>query len=393
MLGFLSNLRDVKSALSAGMLLLFAGWLLLGDEVARVRPTDETLAGRVAILVDYIGPVATLAVLPFVAYVIGLIVPLHFVGQWIIASRNRRQQENDEDSQGSPLQDFILSQIKRAAREKSVREMLGQLNREVPGFVKMRISYPVWMLLFPRRIRQRIKHLWGRRLVVHALEDHSGDEEAKNDKVTTRDGGAASTVERKEEEMLANIVLLRVRRRRALMAAALAQADSGAYERFDKAQSESDFRAGLCVPLLILTIVTALQIPLDYQTWQESPVLAILWLASGAAAAFGIGWGVVKQLEIRTRAVAAFAVGWGAVGAPGVFGVPWGPVGVLAAGCLAVLVLALWASHKGAEAQAELDNAIILGHIGVLELKVLGTSETLIPNLRTRLWNALRANQ
>lgn len=384
MLGFLSNLRDVKSALSAGMLLLLGGWLLLGGEIARVRPSDETLAGRIAILVDYMGPVATLAVLPFVAYIVALMVPFHFVGQWFIARWDRRRQEKNDDSQGSSLEDFILAQIERAAKRKSMRDMQNLLIREVPGFMKIRFAYPVWIGMFPPRIRRRIRYLWTHKQMVEAVENRpKGGEKREDGSNKALAKHEAWQAERKERRQLAELVLLRVRRRRALMAAALAQADSGAYERFDKAQSESDFRAGLCFPLLILTIVIALQIPLDYLTWQEIPVLAILWLASGAAVAFGVAWGVVKLLGIRMRAVVVFAICWGAVGALGVLGVPWGLVGVLIAGCAAVVVLALWASQKAAEAQDELDNAIILGHIEVLELKVLRTNETPTPSAHT----------
>lgn len=358
MLGFLSNLRDVKSALSAGMLMLFTGWLVLGDEIAKVRPTDDTLVGRLAILVDYIGPVATLAVLPFVAYVIGLAVPLHYVGQWTIARWNSRRKK-DDDLHGSALEDFVRDRIKRAAKDLPVEELGKELIREVPGYPKLRISYPVWTRLFVGKLRRRVRHLWGQRLMRQALQESSTGKEI------------AEVSDREQIKMLTEIVLLRVRGRGALTAAALAQANSGAYERFDKARSESEFRSGICLPLLLLAVIVALQLPFRPLTWVEIPALAILWMVLAAVVLVGGGLGLLKALQIRKRTVGIYVVCWLVIAIIGLIGIPWSQVGVLVVGCLAVLVLVLWALEKDAEAQTELENAIVLGHIDVLELQVL----------------------
>lgn len=53
MLNFLTNLRDMKSSLSSGMVLLFCLWLVFGNEVADVE-SDDSLAGNLRRLAEYL---------------------------------------------------------------------------------------------------------------------------------------------------------------------------------------------------------------------------------------------------------------------------------------------------------------------------------------------------
>ncbi|MCB5294177.1 hypothetical protein [Arthrobacter sp. SO3] len=310
MLGFLSNLRDVKSALSAGMLLLFAVWLLIGEQIAKVAPGD-TLAGKVATLVDYLGPVATLAVITFLAYVVGLIFPFHLLVLAGINRHNRKRAEREGDkTRESRLLDFIQDQVGRAVRKKSVGELTKDLVREIPALTKMGILYPWWIRLSPRFLRSSLERRWNNRVVRQALKSKQPD-----GKEPPQVGSfGAYRAGRTEQKDLASALLRRIHSESALLAVDLGQKDDKAYERFDKARSESEFRSGLCIPLLILTTVTALQLPPD-------------------------------QFLLA--------------------------VGVCGIGLFSVLVLALRAAHKAREAQEEVDSAIVLGRIKVPELQVL----------------------
>lgn len=76
MLGFLTNLRDIKSSLVSGMILLFIIWLVFGNALVKV-PNDDSVTGNLTRLVSYLGTAGTLAVLVFIAYVVGMIATTH----------------------------------------------------------------------------------------------------------------------------------------------------------------------------------------------------------------------------------------------------------------------------------------------------------------------------
>lgn len=311
MLGFLSNLRDVKSALSAGMLLLFAVWLLMGEQIAKVAPGD-TLAGKVATLINYLGPVVTLAVITFVAYVVGLVLPFHRIVLRGINRYNRRRAAREGDkTQESRLLDFIEDLVGRAARQKPLEELYWDLMREIPALAKMKTLTPWWIRYSPPCVRSRLTRRW----IAAALRDASKRKPTAGKEPPRQGTFAARMAERKNQKVLASLLLRRIYSESALLAVDLGQKDDKAYDRFDKARSESEFRSALCIPMLILTIVIALQLPPDE--------------------------------------------------------FPWAALGVLGIGCFAVLVLALRAIHKAQEAQEEVNSAIILGRIKVPELQVL----------------------
>lgn len=336
MLGFLSNLRDVKSALSAGSLLLFAVWLAIGEQIARVAPGD-TLAGKVATLIGYLGPVATLAVLTFVAYVVGLVLPFHSIVLEAINRYNRKTAARDgEKTQESRLLDFIQDQVQQAAKKKPLEELTKDLIREIPALTKMRIRYPWWVRFSPLFLRSRLERRWEKKVIRQALERKQSD-----GKEPLEGSFEAYRAERNGQRVLASMLLRRIYTESALLAVDLGHKDDKAYERFDKARSESEFRAGLCIPLLILTAVIALQL------------------------------------------------------SPSQF--PWGAVGVFGIGCFAVVVLLARAIYKAQEAQEEVNSAIILGRIKVPELQVLqvainveATLNTPPPSLGHRILEALQ---
>lgn len=310
MLGFLSNLRDVKSALSVGMLLLFSVWLLTGEQIVKVVPGD-TLAGKVATLVAYLGPVATIAVITFAAYVVGLVLPFHSIVLGAINRHNRKKAIREGGkTEGSRLLGFIQDEVVRAAREKPLEDLIYDLAREIPGLTRVSFRFPWWIRFSPRCLRPRLESRWKRYILRKARE---------RDQPTRKEPPEGRFEEfrdqRKQQKALSANLFQRIYTESALLAVDLSHKDSNAYERFDKARSESEFRAGLCIPLLLLTAVVALHLP-------------------------------PAQL-------------------------PWGLVAVIGIGCFSVLVLLLRAMHKAREAQEEVNSAIILGRIKVRELQVL----------------------
>jgi hypothetical protein len=85
MLSFLTNLRDMKSSLASGMLLLFCLWLVFGNAIADVE-SDATLAGNLRRLTEYLGSVGTLGIIAFIAYVVGLVSSMDRLG--LLLGRN-----------------------------------------------------------------------------------------------------------------------------------------------------------------------------------------------------------------------------------------------------------------------------------------------------------------
>ncbi len=311
MLGFLSNLRDVKSALSAGMLLLFAIWLLVGDEIARVEAGD-TLTGRVAILIGYLGPVATLALITFAAYVIGLVLSLHSKVLAVINRHNGVEAVLEEDSLGadalqeSRLLNFLKDQVTKAVKKREVDQLAWDLMGEFPGLWRLHFRPKWWTRCLPRWVRRRFTRT-----------KFKPDDLLKDEKSDTEDNQLGPReAKQKMKKQLAYVLFRRIYVESALLAVDLGQKDDQAYERFDKARGESEFRAGLCIPMLVVTGVSV---------WQLACENYPFWMV----------WGM----------------------------------GVL--GLFAVVVLARRAIHKAQEAQEEVNSAIILGHVELPELQVL----------------------
>jgi hypothetical protein len=73
MLGFLTNVRDMKAPLSCGMIILFSLWVTFGNALSKV-PADDSLAGNLRRLAEYLGPTGTLAAVSFAAYIVGVVI-------------------------------------------------------------------------------------------------------------------------------------------------------------------------------------------------------------------------------------------------------------------------------------------------------------------------------
>lgn len=84
MLNLLDGLRDLKAPLASGTVTLFALWLAFANGIADVESGDS-LAGNIRRLAEYLGVPATLGIVAFVAYLLGLVLSLHNVMFSILA--------------------------------------------------------------------------------------------------------------------------------------------------------------------------------------------------------------------------------------------------------------------------------------------------------------------
>jgi hypothetical protein len=241
MLGFLTNLRDVKSSLSSGMLLLFGLWLWFGHQISNVHGGD-TLLGNIARLVAYVGPVPTIAAITFCAYVLGVVLALdarvlNAIYKMALAT------PDFVDSEGR-LRQHVEDLATRASLVRSPRELRNEI---APDGAPTPIRQSIW------------EELWA-----------EGD----------ADGGKARA---KELKALVNDVMRQMYSEIDGLAHQLGKTDEKAYDRFHKARGEAEFRAGLIIPLLFITGVCATRI-----YFEVSPQWWCLVVVGAGAVAAGI---------------------------------------------------------------------------------------------------------
>ncbi|MDQ0032242.1 putative membrane protein [Arthrobacter bambusae] len=75
-INILDGLRDLKAPLSSGLIILFGFWLIFANDIYAAILGDS-IAGDLHRLTDFLGGPATLGLLAFVGYLIGLVLSLH----------------------------------------------------------------------------------------------------------------------------------------------------------------------------------------------------------------------------------------------------------------------------------------------------------------------------
>lgn len=227
MLGFLSNMRDVKGALTAGLMLLFALWVALGNEISRIE-SDDTMLGTIAKLVTYLGPVATLGVVTFCGYLLGLALSfdalvlgtIHSVFRWRYLSQGKR---------GKRFRLYIEGLVEKATRHTHPYLISKQLGDEV-GLKRLTSS--------------EVGFIDG----ASAQGDMQLVEEQMPETLT--DG----------RERLTNELLSRIHENVRFLAV---QLDDKARDRFEKSLGEAEFRASVSIPLVVLGVVCGTRMSIE----------------------------------------------------------------------------------------------------------------------------------
>ncbi|KIS27821.1 hypothetical protein TV39_08775 [Arthrobacter sp. SPG23] len=207
MLGFLANLRDMKTSLSSGMILLLCLWLIFGNNLATI-PADESLAGNLRRLSEYLGVAGTLAVITFGAYLLGMVVTSD---QWFSRIATTMGLKSNTVSE-------VSTDRFRAFLEDIIDHALDRLSPiDVVDLVKAKSADA-----------QRVKHY------------EQGPAMHKAAKVAT-----------------ANHIVDYVLNDLSILAVQLHSAKDKTWEKYDKASTEADFRSGLIGPLIIFGGVLA----------------------------------------------------------------------------------------------------------------------------------------
>lgn len=213
MFGFLANLRDMKSSLTSGMIVLFTLWVIFGNGMADVQ-NDDSMAGNLRRLIEYIGPAGTLGIVTFVAYLVGLVLSLD-------------QRVMKLFFRGSRHSTMPMSLTTSQRLDKKFgTALLGALRKARPDWVLGSISY------FPGRLDPSVTHLSRSEAELRNLAEGSAmDEQIKA---------------YLKDLMLEDMDILAVQ---------LHSKHDKTYDKYDKAKTEADFRASLVIPLGALGLV------------------------------------------------------------------------------------------------------------------------------------------
>lgn len=258
MLSFLTNLRDMKSSLSSGMMLLFTLWLIFGNTVADV-PQGETLAGNIRRLMDYLGPAGSLGLIAFVAYIVGLVLSLDRAVMYLLLERKWKKS-------GPPVLLISVTSYQRLSK-KLTTEIRAALAKAPAAFVlKTTITEA-------DRTRDRI------------IEREMGETEA--------------------EVYLHNHIVTSLIGDLDILAVQLHSKHDKAYDQYDKAKSEASFRAALVFPSLLLAFVLAARLISEDQLG----LALIVGVGIAVAALLLLREASKKQTEANEEIFNAFLVG------------------------------------------------------------------------------------
>lgn len=256
-LGFLANLRDIKASLTSGMILLFTVWIAFADKIVDVEP-GSSVAGNVALLVDYLGPVGTIGVVSFVAYFLGLVLSL----DKLVLGTSRALRAAGENRGLLTASLFILG---------SAAQYLGQTvlntSRMLFGWPRKVAQSSKTPAFRSRRFNEYVRHR-----VSEAFRYGSPDDLIERLSSSTSYSSRASLgaivdfsepqppTPQKLEEIISNYVLDEIRGDLDILALQLGHKRERAYDRFEKARSEAEFRAAIVLPLALLTTVLVIHL-------------------------------------------------------------------------------------------------------------------------------------
>jgi di/tricarboxylate transporter len=252
MLSFLTNLRDMKSSLSSGMILLFGIWVIFGNDLKDIQ-SDDSLAGNLLRLTEYLGPAGTLGVVAFVAYILGLVLSLDRAvlfyavkiagmsrGTGVVMSMTTRQRWDK----------FLNLAIARTLTKASlefVNESIFRASSKQDDEGKNRDG--------ETRLRLKLQRLMGEDMAILGVQLHSKREKA--------------------------------------------------YEKYDKARTEAEFRAAIAIPLCLLGAI------IGHRLIQEGQVTAgmIAFLLAVSTFTILVMKAQHKQQEANEEIINAIIVG------------------------------------------------------------------------------------
>lgn len=249
MLNLLDGLRDLKAPLASGTVTLFALWLAFANGIAAVEP-GNSLVGNVRRLIEYLGVPATLGMVAFIAYLLGLVLPMHKALRYFFDSREHVPGLSLTRGTSTRFRRYVWGLVEdvvdRGVDVRDIYEAIGIKDKD-PGGFKVPIG-----------------------------QDASADRDSEP---ITDSEPLTISVSREAFSALG--------RDMNLLAVQLQTAKEKMYEQYDKAKTEADFRAALVPPLFLVALVAGGRFWLEGLGWLlpvivlgAAPVLAGLIRAS-----------------------------------------------------------------------------------------------------------------
>lgn len=194
------------------MVLLFCVWLVFGNEIADVG-NDDSLTGNFRRLSEYLGPVGTLGAVTFVAYILGLVLSLDRIVMLLAiksARTTRRSGIAMSLTTRQRLDKHLSTPIAKAFKKASPEFVTNSIFSSKDGADEnrsLRDSVPGDLQI---HTRYRLQRLMGEDMDILAVQLHSKREKA--------------------------------------------------YDKYDKARTEAEFRAGIAIPLVILGFILGIRL-------------------------------------------------------------------------------------------------------------------------------------
>lgn len=290
MINLLDGLRDLKAPLASGLIILFGFWLIYANEVSTAGP-GQSIAGNIHQLIDFLGGPATLGLVAFLAYVIGLVLSLHHPTRRLIR---------------------ILAKIPRGELRGVMLwdELLGLFSFKAPTHYRFREYSTATQSRLDDYIERILvdaveKNGWTHKDIVqnispNVVKNYSFDTNADRigptgDRISNF--AYFSPITRKlSAEITADIDLLAVQ---------LHAEKDKIYEKYDKNKTESDFRAAVILPILFVAGT------LTWRLFSEAqPVMAVPAMLGAMLVAVRLAFSAQERLlEANEAILHSLAVG------------------------------------------------------------------------------------
>lgn len=279
MINLLDGLRDLKAPLASGLMVLFGLWLIFANEVASAGP-GESIAGNLHRLINYLGGPATLGLIAFLGYLLGLVLNLHLFYRSVQLNTSRL------------LRALGAAYFKRkrsipiSETKYSFTTMI-RLNDYIADLLKDAHENRGWTLEEIEQVANVDVRRW---LLLDEYDVDDDDDPSPDDLISKHQSEFGSSVTRLRREITADMDLLAVQ---------LHAEKEKIYEQYDKNKTESDFRAALIYPLLFVAIILSMRLYNETQDLLHSYsvlVIAILIVRR-------LAWSADQRLKQANEAV------------------------------------------------------------------------------------------
>ena len=273
------GLRDLRVPLACGFLWLVALWLLIYDDI----PTEQEatgIAAEIYRLFGALGPASLLAVLSFVAYLIGIVLgKLSLVARLYArpAMYRRLFWRRSSGSEGFAWGSMVMSR-------ESIDQTADLAKREIQNAHEAGVTYAHAAMTAS-----------GRRLNYDEATEAIAEEGRLSEEGRLEyESGAVRALQWKIYD---EIPLIAVR--------LLATEKKELFDRYDRADAEANFRYTIVIPLAVIAILLARDLPGRTAPW----LLVVIYLAVFAFLALILRDAFVKQRESNDAIAQAVILG------------------------------------------------------------------------------------